>query len=579
MSLVAVSVTWTLVGNGGGGNVATGKGLWFDTDTKQISEQTQTRQQAILDPKPADVHAQVGELLYYECDTAFTATTYTYGGGTLVNVGTEANSGLCGWTPPLTCDLGTASVSQLATAGGATLTFHFTGTVNGQACYSLDAGVEQTSPTFSSVPVGKHTLKLRDNALTSCERLVDVEIIAPAAAPLPPPAPVGASQGADFVGQPLWYALAGQPAGALVELELYAESAHGRDDFAHVLTMRKRANAQGQVSFRLDALLWPLLRAVVPQVGATVASLCTTNLVNYYVRTATTPLGSGAVPVLGVSALRTAVRGGLPAEWQDREYFRWRTLAFAYPPFLSWQPLGPGCYAAGQAKSVVAGQPEWLFYLCPLGLTDAQLRVKRTYAAGANSLPQVEYEPLARPGARGWAQRLLAIPLRTDRAGVSTLTVQLETTAGDPVSPTATFNLVEVNPRTRFLLLTNSLGGVDTLCCQGRLEGTLDAVAGEVELPAVAMAGAVPAADRQLSDLAASRKLKLATGWLSPAEWAWAQEVVLSRELWLLAGGQLLPLSAPKRSLAAYSDEPTLRGLLLEFDYAFAPTAYAPARA
>ena len=129
--------------------------------------------------------------------------------------------------------------------------------------------------------------------------------------------------------------------------------------------------------------------------------------------------------------------------------------------------------------------------------------------------------------------------------------------------------------RTRYLLFTNSLGGVDTLRCEGRLEGTLEATTEKVDLPAVAGTGA-PAADRRVADLTASRKLKLTTGWLTAAELAWVQELVLSRELWLLVAGQLRPLDWPKRSLAVYSDEPGLRKLQLEFDYAYAPTAYAP---
>ena len=580
MSYILVDFTWTGTGNGGGGNVDTGRGIAFNTDTKQIEDYAESRNAAILDPIPPDVHLPPGTVIYWECDENYTATKYIYDGGRATHVEREPQSGTyCGWTPPLTCDLGTASVTQQLTAGGtATLTFAFTGTVNGQAAYSLDGGAEQTSPTFLSVPAGPHTLKLRDNGLAGCERVVEVEVLAAVPPPLPPPAPTGPSQGVDFVGQPLWYALADQPIGALVELELWAERGHGQDDFARVLLLRKRVDAQGQVSFRLDTLLWPLLSAFVP-LPAAATSVCTTNLLNYYVRTTLTPLDTRRPAVATVSPLRTALRGGLPAEWQDVDYFSFR-LGSTFPavPFLSWQPQGPGAYAAGQAKPIVLGQPEWLFFLCPLGLTDAQLQVRRATFVSEGSAPLIDFEPLARPAGRGWAQRLLAIPLRATRTGAARVSVRLETTAGAVVSAEAFYRFVEASPRTRFLLLTNSLGGVDTLRCEGRLEGTLDAAADQVELPARAGQPA-PAADRQLSDLTASRKLKLATGWLAPAELAWAQEVVLSRELWQQVGAQLLPLSAGKRTLALPADEPALRGLLLEFDYAFAPTAYAPPRA
>jgi hypothetical protein len=61
-----------------------------------------------------------------------------------------------------------------------------------------------------------------------------------------------------------------------------------------------------------------------------------------------------------------------------------------------------------------------------------------------------------------------------------------------------------------------------------------------------------------------------------PRELDWLQELVLSREVWQQVGAQLRPLDWPKRSLVPYSEEPGLRGLLLECDYAYAPTAYAP---
>ena len=74
----------------------------------------------------------------------------------------------------------------------------------------------------------------------------------------------------------------------------------------------------------------------------------------------------------------------------------------------------------------------------------------------------------------------------------------------------------------------------------------------------------------------AARKLKLATGWLRAAELEWLQDLVLAREIWLVhARLGLLPLLLAKRSLSPAADDGPLRGMQLEFDYAFAPTAYA----
>ncbi len=572
--LVQIEVTWQIVQGGGFNAFGTygGSGTAFDTDTHTIVPYYGTMSGSYITFGPPDpVHTAAGAVLWFECADDFTKTSWIYDGSGGFTTEEVANSPDCGWTPPaaaLTCNLGTASVTQTPTGQGMTLKLLFAGTLNGQAWYRLDGGPEQTSPTFLKVPVGEHVLAVRDDGLADCTRTVKVEV---KATPTEPAAPVGA-QGVDFVAQPLWYPVTGVPAGALVELELWAERTHGAADYALVLPLRKYADQAGRVSFRLDTLLYPLLAPFEPTPGLA-TTVCTRNLVNYFVRTASTAPGQEAVKA--VSPLRTALRGGLPAEWQATNYFAFRlSPAFALPPFLSWQPLGAGTYAAGEAKPIVAGQPEWLFFLCPLALADAQLRIRRAYFLDQASAPVQEFEAVTRPEG-GWAQRLLAIPLRATRPGVVSQRVQVETAAGEVVSPEACYTFGPASPRTRYLLFTNSLGGVDTLRCEGRLDATLEATASSVERPARYGAGS-PAADSQVSEVVASRKLRLATGWLSPAELDWLQELVLAREAWQQVGQQLRPLELAKRSLATYSDEPTLRGLLLDFDYAYAPTAYAP---
>jgi|GEM_PF-2102411 len=579
MSFVPVRVTYEKIGDGGGGANIIGRGLFFDTDSKTIYDRTESRPAAYLDPKPADVNSYAGTLLYFECDADLGCRSWVYGGGNVVNEAYEANSGMCGWTPPLTCDLGTANVAQSTVAGKVRLTVSYTGTSNGVAYYSLDGGAEQTSPLFNDVASGQHTLRLRDDGLAGCTREITTYVAPAVVAPPLPPAPSGPPAGLDFVNQPLYFPLTGLPAGALVDVELWAESAQGRGDFALVLGLRKQASALGAVSFRLDTLLRPLLSAFVPPAGAPSGQLtqvCQSQLTNYYVRTSVLAPAAGAVPTLGVSMLRTALRGGLPAEWQALDYFAERLAGtFGAPPFLSWQPAGPGGLAGGQAKAVVVGQPDWLFFVCEPGLAGEQLQVRRRYLP-AVGVGVSEAEAVATP-AGGWACRVLAIPLLT-RAGYATQTVQVETASGRVVSQLASYRYVVATDRTRFVQFTNSLGGLDTLRCQGRLDVTLEASAASVDLvglgvPTISQA---PLADSQLSDLSAGRKLKLATGWLSPAELLWAQELILARELWQQVGEQLRPLDWPKRTLQPYGDEPGLRGLLLDFDYAYAPTAYAP---
>jgi hypothetical protein len=576
---IEVNTTWTTVGNGGGGKSATGTGTAFNTDTKQIEQWSDGRNLAIMDPTPPDVHLPVNSFLWFECDANYTATKWFYAGGTDVRVETELKSvNYCNYVAPLSCNLGTLAGQQAVAASSTKLTLQFSGTVNGQAWYSLDGGQEQLSPVFTGVAPGTHRALVRDDGLAGCTASLDVVVAAITAPPVVAPvAPAGASAGLDFVCQPLWYTVATALAGARVELELYAESSHGAEDFALVLTLRRCADKTGSSSFRLDTLLLPLLSAFVPPLaslgpGPLASRRCTANLVNYFVRTAT--YDAAGVATYALSPLRTALRGGLPAEMQGTDYFQLRTLRFGLPPALSWQPTGPGTYAAEAPKPITRAQPEWLFWLS--NVAAAGLRVVRTYDNGSGTPALVEVEDVsALVPARGWLRQLLAIPLRPVPAGYQRLAVQVQDGAGLALSQPARYEIVEESPRTRYLLFTNSLGTTDTLRCEGRLDVTLDATTDKVERP-VRVGDAAPAPDVQVSDVVASRKLKLATGWLAPDELAWLQELVLAREVWQAQAGQLRPLDWSKRSLATYSDEPGLRGLLLEFDYAYAPTAYAP---
>lgn len=574
MAFIEVNTTWTQVGDGAGGIKASGQGTAFNTETKQIEQWYGSMNQSINSSPPPGVQMRPGEVIYWECDVDDTATKWVYAGGMDTTVEVEPQSAAyCGYMPPLTCELGTVTVQQRFPSGGATLTVLLSGTAHGTLYYSLDGVTEQINPVFTKVADGQYTLLVRDEGLANCTRTLGVVVATPppAGGVGPPAVPVGGAEGVDFVQQPLWAVVGSALPGGRVELELFAESSHGAEDFALVHTLRKVADGAGAASFRLDALLLSLLRPFVPTPAA-YASRCIGSLVNYFVRTAT--YDAAGVATYQVGPLRTALRGGLPAEWQATDYFLLRESSFALPPCLSWQPTGPGFYAEDQAKPVTRQQPEWLFWLSHVAAPD--LRIARAYDMGPGTVPIVDYADIpGNPPPRGWLRQLLAIPLAATRPGFTRLMVQVQTQAGVPLSLPAWYTFVAEPPRARYLLFSNSVGGIDTLRCEGRLEATLEAITEKVERPAVLGAGA-PAADRQLADLSASRKLKLTTGWLNPAELAWVQELVLTRELWLLVDGQLRPLDWPKRSLAAYSDEPGLRKLQLDFDYAYAPTAYAP---
>ena len=399
----------------------------FDTETHTVEHAFAGVWSQLGASGPSEFNYE-GEF-YHDC-AGTTRRGYTgdqQGGFTVAE---EADSAACGYTAPdpLTCDLGTASVTQVATATGATLTAHLTGTANGHVKYRLDSGAEQTSNVFPDVAPGGHTVHLRDDGLSGCARSVAVTVATP---DTPTPPALTAAEGIDFVQQPLWHTVADVPAGASVSLDLYAESYHGAENFSLVMRLQKYAVRAGDVAFRLDTLLLPLLAAVVPPVQELATYCCTTNLLSYYVSTTLTVTGQAATVHQG--PLRTALRGGLPAEWQGVDYFHFRQQSpFTLPPGLSWQPTGPGTYAAGQAKAVTYQQPEWLYWLCPVDVTG--LRIARAYDMGPGTVAVVDHEQVGEAPARGWQHQLLAIPLRPTRTGFKRLSVQVQDEQGEALS-------------------------------------------------------------------------------------------------------------------------------------------------
>ncbi|WP_375418144.1 hypothetical protein [uncultured Hymenobacter sp.] len=542
-------------------------GTRYRSDTYHFDEVTETvghgvgTYDSFQDQNSPDQYAFSYEGEFFGKCEGTTRLSYVHDGFGGFTVEPQANSLSCGFVPaePPTCEL-VVSYELTATAVGADLLAQAQA-AHGAVQYRLDGGPAQLSPRFYNLAPGRHVLQAQDMGVSSCARTVEVLV----AAPPPAAAPAGPPAGIDLALQPIWYSVSA-PAGAQVVLHLYAESRRGLADFSLVMSLRRQADHLGRVNFRLDPLLAPLLRAFAPPAASARVVDCSTQLLGYFVRTAVVPApGRPAAFVNG--PLRIALRGALPAELRDVDYFQYRLARPDGVPFLSWQP-GPG-------KTITAVQPEWLFWLVPPGAPGA-VEVRCHYA-GAELLPATETELVYIVEGQ-----LLAIPVRPRGAG-TTVVVRLYSEQGVALSAEARYEVVAATERSRYLLFTNSLGGFDTLRTEGRLEAVLEVAADRAELPFLppgSGSGPAPAAERFTFDVSAQRKLKLATGWLTAAELRWLQELMLAREVWEWqpAGGRLLPLDLTRRQLLFESDTDALRGVVLEFDYAFVPGAYASLR-
>jgi hypothetical protein len=257
---------------------------------------------------------------------------------------------------------------------------------------------------FSLLPPDDYTLSATDTGTPGCRRTVKFTVaeLGPIGTPLGPPA--GAPVGIDFSLHPRWYTTSAA-AGTLVLCELWAEQTHYGDEWRRVVAVRLRANAAGQVEFRVDKLLHELLAAFEPKPSLTATQLTERVALNYFVRTVTLAADTGRANAAYVPGpLRTVLRGGLPAELRSSlNYFDYRIDAYGQPPFLTWRPHG------GQGSTLTRQQPEWLTFLSPGNLDE--VRVKRRYYA-PDGTPTLFTEVVAVNGGRGSLYRVLAIPVK-----------------------------------------------------------------------------------------------------------------------------------------------------------------------
>ena len=263
--LIEVRTTWTVQGTGGGGNVATGTGIAFDTVTHQIVPFSERRNLSILDPAPANVNLPAGTVIWFECDASLTATQWLFDGNNGTTTATVPNSPSCGWMPPSTpgptCDI-VLSVQVVGDTLVATVT-----QAHGAVTYSLDGGLTtQASPVFGPLAPGTgYVVTAYDAGVTGCQRSSAPQTILPAVPTLAPVASALAPLG--FSRNPIaLLASATQPGRALLT-ELWVESRHGAGIYQRVVQRVRPTDAAGQAELQLQGQLHAVLSTERPDLS------------------------------------------------------------------------------------------------------------------------------------------------------------------------------------------------------------------------------------------------------------------------------------------------------------------------
>ncbi|MGI4865455.1 MAG: Ig-like domain-containing protein [Janthinobacterium lividum] len=564
--LIEVVTTWTSQGNGGGGNMAHGTGLAFDTVTHQIVPFNQTRSLALLDPIPPNVTTPAGGLIWFECAVDYTETQWIFDGANGTTTTTIPNSTSCGWMPPPvpgpTCDL--VLVVQV---NGDTLVATVT-QAHGAVTFSIDGGTTvQSSGTFGPLVAGTYTLTAYDAGSTNCSRSVTRTIVAA----VPGLVPVASAMPqVGFSRNPLaLLATATQPGRDLL-VELWVESEHGSGLFERVVQRLRPTDSRGQAELQLQGQLHAVLTPERPTlVGPPRVMRLTQPIRRYYAAIAEVEPATGLPSVFVYQAPATVLRGGLP--WA---LARAGTFFVPFPTdFLTWRPAGEQLVGRNHVVLLAA--------LVPFAVPEATLRVQ-AYRRGASApfqtLTDVLVLPALLPG-QAASPHLVQLQARLDVLPTDAYRVEVQLVVNNQVQASRRYRLDDSYRHRQYIFL-NSLGQWDTLSCRGPLtsKGSIERTVATRLVPA----DYDPAdGSESVVDVALDSKLSVSTGSISPAEVEYLRELLLSRDVYEVSGryrDELRKIRLLTKDFLDYQDDAGADGLAFEYTYCFDTSLFDNAR-
>ncbi|WP_201979392.1 SprB repeat-containing protein [Hymenobacter rubidus] len=318
--------------------------------------------------------------------------------------------------------------------------------------------------------------------------------------------------------------------------EVWVEKVYLSGDFTLVGgVLEQPADRDGRTEFQVQALLDTFLQHHVPPVGATGVLRADPLFRRFYLKHAES---FGDTPVRAATTVLVqnyVVLGGLNFyESRSRTFFT--TYQPAVKPFLTWEP---------PVKSVLADQPEFLYYLVSESPAGFRFQLRVQYTDGTNEVLNLGGVDTVR------LHEVYCRPVGYQALGLASLAgpkqvLWWETWVTTPdeatvLSETRRFVLdTRVFPHRRYLLFATSLGGMATYAALGEAltEGEVTGDEGARTL--------TPYSDPLLGDTAVQTRqlrpvVKLASGPRTRAQMQAAQDLLLSRRVLLLDQGRWVP--------------------------------------
>jgi hypothetical protein len=263
----------------------------------------------------------------------------------------------------------------------------------------------------------------------------------------------------------------------------------------------------------------------------------------------------------GISALQEAVYNhGNTSFWAKLQYNNY---------FLTWQPL---------EKVVTRDQTEKLFFLLQEPVDSLILRISFLFKDGSgnssypissidNPTEKKVYELTCTPSVMqvpGW---------ETDQ--LVQYQVWMEDGHLERISEIRTFRMdYAFHENARTFLFLNSLGGYDTIRFIGDQEDSLEYE--RVQYSSV-LGSNFTEMNHQLSQLSVTetRKFKCNTGWITPEASAWIRDFFLSKNVYRLSGGKLIPVLINTAQVAHRKDKEELFSIDFEYIQSFSNDNYS----
>lgn len=319
-------------------------------------------------------------------------------------------------------------------------------------------------------------------------------------------------------------------------------------------TTRATPDVNGRVTVDLMATLDSLVGHEPP---AFPAPIYVTNLATNMVRRYSLSIqewSNGSITDARNYPFRLIANAGL-GHSQTISYF---TYTHNDKKFLTHQP---------RIKKVTALQPEWLYYMIPLGvsLTNIKAKIEPITTSGVSAV--IYSDPVS---ATIWDVAVFPVGYHQLRLNDDTITgwrVSIQAVGGASdglvISEVMEYQLdCECNPLDRYLVFENSLGGYDTIRMRGKASTDMFVISGQ------GMKASSPLSWRNSrNDFTFGSKHRYesehATGYLSKEEAAWAHDLLRSDDVYRIGdiypnfnvGGELTPIVRDSASWQVLDDE------------------------